>query len=266
VIPSTVLGLVVLAAAFGPGYIFIRVEEQRRPRPERSALLETAELIVIGGLASTVAFAAVAGVAAHTRWLNEQKLAAHATEYLLSHASRFAVLLLITLLLSCAASYVAAIALFHRYPATIKAHSAWDQVLPQQPGIINYATVGLDDGLAVAGDVVGHSVGERPADNRELILANPEFRAVGQHAFTQARDQFVVVRGDRIRTLAVIQYEGVLPKAERPRTWRSKLKGVGAWDTTAHSDQASATSATPGANDATGAPSAPSPPDQLQQG
>jgi hypothetical protein len=229
VIPNTVLGLVVLAAALGPGYVFIRVEERRRPRPERSALLETAELVVIGGLASTLAFAAVAGVAAHTRWLDETELAKHHNEYLLSHVSRFAVLLLITLFLSCVATFVGATALFHRYPATIKTHSAWDEVFPQKVGIVNYATVGLDDGLAVAGDVVGHSVGERPPDDRELILANPEFRAVGQQTFTLARDQFVVLRGDRIRTLAVIQYEGVLSKADRPKTWRERLKAARAW-------------------------------------
>ena len=265
-IPSTVLGLVVLAAALGPGYIFVRVEERRRPRPERSALLETAELIVIGGLASTLAFAAVAGVTAHTRWLDEKKLAAHPTQYLLSHASRFAALLLITLLLSCIASFLAAIALFHGYPATIKAHSAWDQVLPQQPGIINYATVGLDDGLAVAGDVVGHSVGERPPDNRELILANPEFRAVGNKVFTRAKDQFVVLRGDRIRTFAVIQYQGVLPKADRPQTSRQRLGSAWRWLTTVPPRGGSSpTSATPPAPAATGAPGAPSPQDQAPQ-
>lgn len=228
-IPSTVLGLVVLAAALGPGYVFVRIEERRRPRPERSALLETAELVVIGGLASTMAFAAVAGVAAHTRWLDESALAKNHNHYLLSHVSRFAVLLLITLLLSCLATFFGAIALFHRYPATIKRYSAWDEVFPQQTGIINYATVGLDDGMAVAGDVVGHSVGDRPSDGRELILANPEVRALGQQSFSPARDHFVVLRGDRIRTLSVIQYKGVLPKADRPKTWRQRMVAALKW-------------------------------------
>lgn len=217
-IPSTVLGLVVLAAALGPGYFFIRVEEQRRPRPERSTLLETAELIVIGGLCSTVAFAVVALVTAHTGWLDEQKLAKSPNEYLLSHVSRFSALLLTTLLLSCLAAYLAARALFHGYERSIKPHSAWDEVLAPVAGKSNYATVGLDDGLAIAGDVVAHSVGERPADERELTLANPEFRPVGQQSFTPARDQFVIVRGDRIRTLAIIQYEVVLPKGDSPKT------------------------------------------------
>jgi uncharacterized protein DUF6338 len=229
VIPSTVLGLVVLAATLGPGYVFIRVEERRRPRPERSALLETAELVVIGGLASTIAFAVVGGVAAQTRWLDETKLAANSSKYLLSHASRFALLLLITLALACVVAFVVARLLFHRYPATIKAHSAWDEYLAEQPGIINFVTVGLDDGLAIEGDVVGHSVGERSADDRELVLRDPGVRPVGQQVFMKARDQFVILRGDRIRTLGVIKYESVLPKADRPKTRRQKLAGAWGW-------------------------------------
>jgi hypothetical protein len=94
--------------------------------------------------------------------------------------------------------------------------------LEQKKDVIHYATVGLDDGMAVAGDVVGHSVGEGPLDERELILANPEVRAPGEQKFERARDHFVVVRGNQIRTLAVIEYKGVLPKAERrPKAGRA---------------------------------------------
>jgi hypothetical protein len=269
VIPSTVLGLVVLAAALGPGYVFIRVEERRRPRPGRSALLETAELVVIGGLASTVAFAVVGGIAAHTRWLDESKLADSSSKYLLSHASRFALLLLITLALACAVAFLVARLLFHRYPATIKAHSAWDEYLADQEGVINYATVGLDDGVVVAGDVVGHSVGQRSADERELILMDPEVRGVNDQFLVRARDQFVILRGDRIRTLGLVKYQGVLPKAERPKPWHNKLKALGTslwtWLTTVPDRASSSTPAKPAAPGATGAPSERSPQGQVPQ-
>lgn len=264
--PSTVLGLVVLAAALGPGYVFIRVEERRRPRPERSALLETAEIVVIGGLASTIAFAAVAGVASHTRWLDETKLARNHSEYLLSHVSRFAMLLLITLGLACLIAFLGARLLFHGYPATIKAHSAWDEFLAEQPGIINFVTVGLDDGVAIGGDVVAHSVGERSADDRELVLIDPEVRPAGQQVFTRTRDKFVILRGDRIRTLAVIKYKGVLPKAERPKTWRERLDAAWAWFRTVPPARGTSPAPpAPGAQGTTGAPGAPSPQDQAQQ-
>src|SRR5438067_1425526 len=102
-----------------------------------------------------MAFAAVAAVAAHTGWLDEKKLSKDSTTYLLSHVSRFAVLLLITLALSYAATWLAATQIFfRRRPATIVMHSAWDQVFMQKAATIHYATVGLDDGLAIAGDVV----------------------------------------------------------------------------------------------------------------
>lgn len=216
-IPSTVLGLVVFAAALGPGYIFVRIEERRRPRPARSALLETAELIVIGGFVSTMAVAAVAAVATRSGWLDEEKLANDGTTYLLSHTSRFALLLLATLALAYALTWLAASVIFFRRPASIELHSAWDEVFKAKEGVIHYATAGLDDGLAIAGDVVAHSVGDRPSDERELILANPELRAPGERSFSPAKEQFAVLRGDRIRTLSVIQYEGVLPKSERDR-------------------------------------------------
>jgi fumarate reductase subunit D len=224
VIPSSVLGLVVLAAALGPGYVFVRIEERRRPRPKRSALLETAELIVIGGFVSTMAFSAVAAIAAQTGWLNEKKLAEDSTAYLLSHVSRFALLLLVALALSCVLTWLAATAIFFRRPPNIRLFSAWDEVFAQKKGIINYATVGLDDGLAIAGDVVGHSVGDRPSDERELILANPEVRVPGKQTFEQAREPLVVLRGDRIRTLSVTPYEGVLPMSERPVKIRKRVK------------------------------------------
>jgi hypothetical protein len=225
VIPSSVLGLVVVAAALGPGYVFVRIEERRRPRPTRSTLLETAELLIIGGFASTMAFAAVAAVAAHTRWLDEEKLAKNSTKYLLSHASRFGVLLLVTLALSYAATWLVARAIFRHRPASIEHISAWDRAFePKSADALVYITAGLDDGLAVAGDYAGHSVGDCPPDERELILANPEVRASGAAIFVRARDHFVVLRGDRIRTLGVIEYEGVLPKAERHRNWHERVK------------------------------------------
>jgi hypothetical protein len=141
-----------MAAALGPGYVFVRIEERRRPRPHRSGLLETAELVVIGGFSSKVAFVCVAAVSVRRRWLSERKLADHTSNYLLSHVERFSLLLLVTLALAYALTWLAAMILFHGRPATIQMHSAWDEVFKPEPGIVKYATVGLDDGLAVAGD------------------------------------------------------------------------------------------------------------------
>jgi hypothetical protein len=55
VIPGNWIGLLLLLAALAPGYVFTRVAERRFPRPARSQLLETAELLVIGAACTTVA-------------------------------------------------------------------------------------------------------------------------------------------------------------------------------------------------------------------
>jgi len=224
VIPNTVLGLVVLAAALGPGYVFVRVEERRRPRPTRSALLETAELVVIGGFASTLAFGFVAAVAAHSGWLDEKALAKNSTQYLLAHASRVTALVVVGLAMSYVATWLFARAFFRHRPANIEAISAWDRLLRARTGVMPYVTASLDDGLAIAGDVEAYTVGERPADERELIIANPELRAVGESTFRKARDHYVILRGDRIQTLAVIDYEVVVPKRDAPSGWKASFK------------------------------------------
>lgn len=53
--PSTFLGFALFVAFIIPGYMWVRVEERVRPRPDRSQLLEVAELVAVGALASTLA-------------------------------------------------------------------------------------------------------------------------------------------------------------------------------------------------------------------
>jgi hypothetical protein len=54
-VPSTLLQVVLLIALFAPGYVWVRVAEVRRPRPERSGLFETSEFAVVGVCASAAA-------------------------------------------------------------------------------------------------------------------------------------------------------------------------------------------------------------------
>jgi Family of unknown function (DUF6338) len=74
VIPSTLLGLVAFAASLGPGYVDVRVSEKREPRHERTQLLEAAELIVIGGLASSLAALVVLSLAHAAHVVDVQRL------------------------------------------------------------------------------------------------------------------------------------------------------------------------------------------------
>jgi hypothetical protein len=55
VLPGNLLGIVLLLAAVAPGYVYVRVAERYQSRPERSALVETVELVAIGAACTTVA-------------------------------------------------------------------------------------------------------------------------------------------------------------------------------------------------------------------
>lgn len=51
-IPSSILGVALVAAALGPGYVYVRVARQKRPRGSQSQAAELVEMLVIGALLS----------------------------------------------------------------------------------------------------------------------------------------------------------------------------------------------------------------------
>ena len=54
-IPSSIAGLLLAVAALSPGYVYIRFASSRRPRAERSALMETGEFLLWGTATSGAA-------------------------------------------------------------------------------------------------------------------------------------------------------------------------------------------------------------------
>jgi hypothetical protein len=212
VIPTTLLGLAVLAAGLGPGYLFVRVEERRRPRIERSQLLEVAELLFIGGLASTTAALAVLSVASHFEWIKTNQLANQGVRYVIRNPGPGLGGFLATLVIAYAGAWAAARLIYRRDPPSIYGFSAWHRVLADEPAIRPYATVGLTSGLAVAGDVSAYTVDDAPLERRELVLEGPlKIREPGETAYREVYDQYLVVNGSEIRTLSVTRYEAVEP-------------------------------------------------------
>lgn len=61
-LPTTVAGLFLFLVLVSPGYSWVRVEERHRPRAERSQVLELAELLVVGAVASAVSALIVSGI------------------------------------------------------------------------------------------------------------------------------------------------------------------------------------------------------------
>ena len=65
--PTTFVGLALFVAFATPGYMWVRVEERARPRPDRSQLLEAAELLTVGAVASLISAAIVATLGSFLR-------------------------------------------------------------------------------------------------------------------------------------------------------------------------------------------------------
>jgi Family of unknown function (DUF6338) len=171
VIPSTLLGLVLLAASIGPGYLWVRVAETRVPRSPRTQLLEVAELIIVGGLASTVSFLLVFSVASRRSWIDANAVARDATDYVLRHPTRGLGVVLAGLALAYLAAWGGAHLFYWRRPRII-AHgsSAWHRILVPDSERVVYATVDLRDGTTVAGWVYLCTVDEVPPAERDLVL------------------------------------------------------------------------------------------------
>jgi hypothetical protein len=173
VIPGTALGLVLTVAALGPGYIYLRVVERRNARPERSGLLETVELAVVGALASIVALLVVGALADWTHVANAHWLAAHPASYASHHPLRLLWLLALTLGLAYLIAFVVA-HLTHRAPDAIRpAGSAWTEAfIDERPkGSAAVLTVELRDGRKVEGTLRAHT--PSVDYNRELYLTAP---------------------------------------------------------------------------------------------
>jgi hypothetical protein len=207
VVPSTLLGLVVLAASIGPGYIWIAVAETRIPRRPRSQLLEIAEMVIVGGLASALAFLAVFSFASWTSLIDADALAKDGTAYLLGHPTRGLGVVFLGLALAYLGAWGVALLRYRKHPQIIEhGYSAWHRMLGQQPGRDVYATVDLRDGTTVAGWVFLCTVDEVPPSERDLVLIaargeRVKMRPPHSEAFVDSRDRAVIVNGADVLAL-----------------------------------------------------------------
>jgi Family of unknown function (DUF6338) len=207
VIPSTLLGLVLLAASIGPGYLWVRVAETRVPRSPRTQLLEVAELIIIGGLASTLSFLLVFWVASRYSWIDSDALAADGTAYVLRHPAPGFGVIFVGLVLAYVGAWLAARVRYIKRPAIIThGYSAWHRILSKEREVAVYATVDLRDGTTVAGWVQLCTVDEVPPAERDLVLiANygKRLRIAPPNAdgFFESDDQAVILNGADVSTI-----------------------------------------------------------------
>jgi hypothetical protein len=174
VIPGTFLGLVALAAALGPGYLYVRRAELHHNRPVQSQLGELVEMVVIGGACSLIAAGAVLGVVHSKGWIDTAKLHQDAGGYLLAEPWRCFAAAVVFYALAYGLSYAASkFFLRNSTAAIVPGATAWTQAmrasLPKGKAVS--AMVELRDGRKLAGVVASFTSAEK--ENRELVLCRP---------------------------------------------------------------------------------------------
>ncbi len=210
-IPSTVVGLVILAATAAPGRIYERRAEQRAPRPQRSTTSEIVELIVIGEMATLAAVLVVLLVTQLTGTIDVGDLIDHPRRYAGDHPAPIVISSIGALALSYAAADAAARFFYpvsspeeRRQGGGFSPHSIWYDVLwesrpSRRHGAV--ATVELKNGFRITGVVASFTAED--ADNRELALREPiAMKAPGGDAVRFEGGDFVLIREGAIRFIA----------------------------------------------------------------
>jgi hypothetical protein len=207
VIPSTLLGIIIFAASVGPGYLYVSIVDRYRPPVERTALRETAELVVIGALATTLGVAVALVLGDVTALLNNNKLAKMPGRYLVTEPLRGSGAMLVVLLISYGVAGV--LSLWpNRGKNRVFSDSAWwgtfERDLPDGHGL--YTTVELKDGRTVTGAVRSFTAEAVSVEDREIVLAAPSNRPLLVRTPTGAtsplRESFVLLHGSDIAYIA----------------------------------------------------------------
>jgi hypothetical protein len=170
---DNVAELLLLAAGLGPGWVWISVAERRVARPDRSGVLEVAELVVIGALCTTLAALVVLTFAGAVGVVDRVELRNDAAGYVLDHPARTLPVLAALLVTSYAFAWIAARLACGGHQATQQPGTVWREVLgARKEDAAAVATVELRDGHRVQG-VVATYTHTSPDQPRELALAAP---------------------------------------------------------------------------------------------
>jgi Family of unknown function (DUF6338) len=216
VIPTSLLGLLVFAASMCPGYAWVRVSEKRRPRPDRSSLLELAELVSVGAFASALALLAGLLVAKATGWIDLTKLAHQGAKYVLSHPERGLTFLLAVLVASYAGTYLVALVALRHLPVAVSHASVWYEALGDAAATRRVrALLELRDGRAIRGNVASFDFGvDQPLETRNVQLVQPlTVRPAAGSEWQIVYDDSLVVPGNDIGVIS-LNYESTVKEAQ----------------------------------------------------
>lgn len=203
-IPGTLLGLVALAAALGPGYLYVRRAELHHNRPVQSQLGELVEMVVIGGAASLLAAGVVLGICHSRGYLDTAQLHKDPGGYLLSEPWRCFAAAVAFYGLAYGIAYLASRLAHRKTPAAIvPGATGWMQALrsevPRDKRAV-VVTAELRDGRHLAGVLRSFTSAER--ENRELLLTAPLKVRTKAGAAAELKDDFIIVREEQIFALS----------------------------------------------------------------
>jgi hypothetical protein len=211
--PGTFLGLLLLAASACPGYWWVRAVEERKPRRDRTQLLEAAELLSIGGLFSGVALSAVFLVASHTGLIDLRRLIIHTKAYGGSHATTIALLILLALAVANVGAYKAACWFYREHTPSIVHEPVLYRLVRYPPGETRaYVTAQFKNGSSLAGWFYACTAEPSAPENQELALARIGdsplmFRRHGEPTFVELTDHCVAVAASNLETVYVTYAE-----------------------------------------------------------
>lgn len=183
-LPANIAGILILLAAFAPGYAWIKIAETRILRPQRSALLETVELGLVGASATLIATAVVAlvdsvlglGMADLGRWTSE------GSDYFEDNPTRILATVAAISVISLLGTWGAARIAYRQYPPIFgPERSVWTDVLARSGEAASKAlqrsaflAATLKDGRIIEGFLFSFPAG--PTDEvGEVALQAPIF-------------------------------------------------------------------------------------------
>jgi len=178
--PASLFGLVVFAAAVGPGHVFLRIAERWTPRSDRSTLREAAELVVVGATSTAIALLVVVSLGNWTGFLDPEQIVANRTTYIVREPVSSLVVLLLVLALSYGAAAICAYLIYtplrvprsqrkHHRPNDTIWYSALSRDLPDGHAV--WATVEMGDRRQISGLLRAFPTHEK--DRHDLALAAP---------------------------------------------------------------------------------------------
>ncbi len=203
-IPGTLLGLVALAAALGPGYLYMRRAELHHNRPVQSQLGELVEMVVIGGAASLLAAGLILGSASSFDFISTTSLHKDPGGYLLAEPWRCFAISACFYALAYAIAYAASRVVHRRTtPAIAPGATGWTQAMrtavPKGKAVA--VRVELRDGRKLAGALAAFS--SAVESNREIVLRRPIKATAGPGETTvDLSDDFVTLREEQISLLS----------------------------------------------------------------